>query len=88
MKSSRGTVCEENEGIRAMTAEAAEKMVAAALAFQQDVAMRKGDEATVSSTRMRMAMVRCISLNNLWMQLAQNTDVIETRQTMPAGISG
>jgi len=63
-----GAVCEESEGIRAMTAKAAGQMVADALAFQQDVAMRNCDEAAVSATTMRVAMVRCISLNNLWMQ--------------------
>jgi len=63
-----GQWCEESEGIREMVLEAADQMVAAALSFQRDVAMSKGDAASASAAEMRVAMIKCAAANNIWGQ--------------------
>lgn len=60
--------CGENECIRETLLQAAEQMIAAALSFQRDVAMSKGHAAAASAVDMRVAMLKCLAVNNLWSQ--------------------
>jgi hypothetical protein len=58
--------CEESESLREYLLKAAERVVAAALLFQSDVALAKSEDAGLSLSAMRVAVIKCDAANGLW----------------------
>jgi hypothetical protein len=62
----QGARCEESEILHECVLKAAERVVALALSFQSDVALAKSEDAELSLTAMRLAVIKCSAANSLW----------------------
>jgi hypothetical protein len=64
--SASGCRCAESETIRESVLKAAEQVVAAALSFQSNVALAKNEDAALSFSAMRVAVIKCDAASSLW----------------------